>query len=263
MQLINDNATLVAYIPNVVSAVEGENNLFKKITPQLTTAEAWFFRNIVKESAITTDAQKLFACSVVANEAFRMAIPSLNVILTSNGFGIVSNQTTAPASKERTESLIEALIAQRDNAIEQLVFLLNGRNTKFAGTVFSGFEAQRMQGLTSHLYEKFAEQRSEIFRLQSKLAEDVLSDEVLSQMIDATYVDESGRSAGISFLFAYVPGIIIKQLKGEFCKDDIRRVVDYLRTHPDTFLNWADSSAAKHWQDYTFKNDKSYGGYWL
>lgn len=263
MQLINDNATLVAYIPNVVSAVEGEDNLFKKITPQLTTAEAWFFRNIVKESAITTDAQKLFARSAVASEAFRTAIPSLNVILTPNGFGIVSNQTTAPASKERTESLIEALIAQRDNAIEQLVFMLNGQHTKFFGTVFQVYEAQRMQGETKHLFDKFIEQRSAILRLQTALCNEVLSAEVLQQMVNNTYTDEASRSVAIEYLFSLVPDIIVRQLKGEDCKEDIRRVVDYIRTNPTAFPNWATSQAAKHWEDHTFKNDKKYGGYWL
>jgi len=263
MNIITDNAVLAAYIPNVVTSCEGESSLFEKLAPMLKVAELWFCRKVCGIPALVNEDAMHMARSIVACEAFRMAVPSLNVILTANGFGIVSNNTTAPASKERTESLVEALVEQRDNAIEQLVFLLDGTGTQFKHTVFQGFDAQKMQGLTSHLMDKFTEQRSAVFRLQTTLAEEVLSDEVLGQMTSETYYDESERTNGIAHLFQYVPGIIVKQLQGEDCKDDIKRVVNYLRTHPALFPHWADSSAAEHWRDYTYQNDKSKGGYWL
>lgn len=264
MNIIKDNDMLLSYIPNVVSAVEGESDLYTKLLPHLALAESWFYRKVCKQIALQSseDAMSL-ARTIVATEVFRAAIPSLNVILTANGFGIVSNQTTAPASKERTESLIEALVEQRDNAIEQLAFCLSGKHLQFANTIFQGFEAQRMQGFTSHLFDHLIEQRSAVVRSQTTLAEDVLSEEVLKDMVAATYADETSRSAGVAFLFAYVPGIIIKQLKGEDCKNDICRVVEYLRTHPEFFPQWEQSHAAKHWQDYTYKNDKKSGGFWL
>ena len=264
MNIIENNDMLLSFIPNVVSSVEGESDLYTKLLPHLTVAESWFYRKVCKAVAIHVSEEAMsLARAIVAAEAFRAAIPSLNVILTANGFGIVSNQTTAPASKERTESLVEALVEQRDNAIEQLVFLLSGSATQFAGTVFCGFEAQRLQGFTSRLFDRFTEQRSAVFRLQTTLAEDVLSEEVRNQMVALTYHDETERDPGFGYLFAYVPGIIIKQLKGEDCKDDIRRVVEYLRTHPEYFPHWAQSHAAKHWQDFTYKNDKNSGGFWL
>lgn len=264
MNIIQDNDTLMAYIPNVVTSVEGEKDLFTKLIPYLNVAENWLYRKVIKPVAILSvrEGMDLARC-IVAAEAFRMAIPSLNVILTANGFGIVSNQTTAPASKERTESLIEALIELRDNAIEQLVLMVDGRSTQFAGTVFRGFDAQRMQGRQTHLFQQFDEQRSGIIRLQTALAESALSEEVLKNMVELTYHDETERDPGYDTLFAYVPGIILKQLKGEPCGDDIRKVVNHIRIHPEYFPNWAESHAAKHWQDYTYKNDKKRGGYWL
>ena len=52
------------------------------------------------------------------------AVPSLDLVLTPNGFGIVSNQNVAPASRERVSRLIASLETSRDNAIEQLVTYL-------------------------------------------------------------------------------------------------------------------------------------------
>lgn len=262
MTVIENNAQLMQYIPNVVSAVEGEDTLYDKISSHMDAAASWFFRYICKGSAVTTELLPLVR-SVVAAEAFRAALPSLNVILTANGFGIVSNQSTAPASKERTESLVEALIAQRDNAIEQLAFELNGRGTPFDGTVFRGFEAQRMQGFNSHLLDKFMEQRSALIRLQTTLAMDALSTAVCSEMTALTYADEAERPGHINRLFAFVPDIIVRMLKGQEVKADVRRVVEYIRTHEAEFPGWADTQTAKHWADYTYKNDKKSGGFWL
>lgn len=264
MQIIQDNATLMAYIPNVVSSVEGEQNLYEKITPHLTVVESWLFRKVVNEATVATHDEVMgLVRTIVACEAFRLAVPSLNVIMTSNGFGIVSNSTVAPASKDRTDALCEALIELRDNAIEQLVFALSGVGTKFIGTVFQGFEAQRMQGVTTHLFDKFWEQRAQIFRLQHDLAADAVSELIMSDVTNATYTDHVERTASIDHLHALLPGIIVKQLKGENCKDDIKRVVDYIRTHTTAFPYWSTSEAAKNWEDYTFKNDKKAGGYWL
>ena len=264
MDIIKDNDQLLAYIPNVVTAVEGEDSLFTKLTPYLTVTESWLYRKVCKAVAIHTssEAEDLARC-IVATEAFRMAVPSLNLILTANGFGIVSNSTVAPASKDRTDSLQATLVELRDSAIEQLALLVDGKCTQFSGTVFRGYDAQRMQGRTARLFELFTEQRSAIFRLQATLAEEVLSDEVLHQMTDQTYHDESELDPGYGVLFAYVPGILVKQLKDEPSGEDIRKVVHHLRTHPEYFPNWAESHAAKHWQDYTYKNDKKRGGIWL
>lgn len=262
MTIINDNATLSKYIPNVVTAVEGEDNLFTKIHVHLLLAERWFFGNVCKEAALTEELMPL-ARTVVAAEAFRNAIPSLNVILTANGFGIVSNTSVAPASKERTADLAEALVAQRDNAIEQIVMELQAVGTLFAGLLFRGFEAQRMQGITTNLFDKFREQRLKLFVIQDTIADEVISTEVLDEMRAAVYTDEAVRPIKLNFLFAAVPGIIIKKLKGEECREDVKRVVQFIRIHPDDFPNWSESEAAKHWADYTFQNKKSSGGFWL
>ena len=60
----------------------------------------------------------------VANEAFRMAVPSLDLVLTPNGFGIVNNQNVVPALKERIERLMFSLAQMRDKAVSTMVIAL-------------------------------------------------------------------------------------------------------------------------------------------
>lgn len=62
---------------------------------------------------------KVTMARIVAFDAFRSAIPHLDIILTPNGFGIVNNSNIAPASKKRVERLINSLLDNRDNEIEE------------------------------------------------------------------------------------------------------------------------------------------------
>lgn len=52
-----------------------------------------------------------FACMIrtVCLRAAYEAVPAMDIVITPTGFGIVSNQTTAPASRDRVEALREQL----------------------------------------------------------------------------------------------------------------------------------------------------------
>ena len=267
MQFITNNEKLLQYIPNVVAEVEGEATLFEKITPHVERAEQWFISNITTPAWIGAQQEKVtlnaYACAIIAAEAFRTAIPSLDVILTENGFGIVSNQTVVPASRDRINALIESLIETRDVTIEQLVIMLGGTGSKFAGLIFRGYEAQRMQGVTSHLYAKYLEQQPRIIVLQRNLAAEAVSINIMGQLVEVAYSDRDSMDVHKRYLIEQLTNIIVLQLEGKDAKKDIWRVVDYIRTRPSVFPDWAMSEAAEYWRDKTFKNDKKLGGYWL
>ena len=133
MKIITDNTTLLDLVPNVLTTVEGEKTLYDKLEPWLITAEQWVcdtftgsqeLETIAADSTTTVWQQ---VANVIACEAMRQAIPSLDVVLTPNGFGIVSNQNVAPASKERVERLIESMTAGRDLNIDYLLDSLSER----------------------------------------------------------------------------------------------------------------------------------------
>ena len=111
--LIPDNTTLLKYIPNTLKAVAGEASLYDKIQYHLLHAETWLTDTFVSTDTMSriktySDITPLlhFCRIIVASEAMLHAIPQLDLILTPNGFGIVSNQNIAPASKERIERLL-------------------------------------------------------------------------------------------------------------------------------------------------------------
>ena len=73
----------------------------------------------------TEDAKLLKLCQrVIAVDAFLHSIPEMDLVLTDAGFGVISNQDVAPASKERIANLTAGLQAKLDEALDRLVVYL-------------------------------------------------------------------------------------------------------------------------------------------
>lgn len=73
----------------------------------------------------SSDARLLKLCQrVIAVEAFLKSIPEMDLVLTDSGFGVISNQDIAPASKERVANLTAGLQAKLDEAKDRLVTYL-------------------------------------------------------------------------------------------------------------------------------------------
>ena len=77
------------------------------------------------ENRAEADAALLKLCQrIVSIAAFLASIPELDVVLTAAGFGVVSNQDMAPASKERVAALTAALQKRLDESKDRLVTFL-------------------------------------------------------------------------------------------------------------------------------------------
>ena len=161
--LIQDNATLQKFVPNTLKAVTGESSLFDKIAPQLALSEQWLTSTFLSEKvgdALTEDNAILpYARMAIAADAMLHAVPQLDLVLTSNGFGIVSTSAIAPASKERIERLLAALEKQRDDALAVLLPLLAANAAwgdsspyeYFAATLFPMLDIVTMLGCNDHI----------------------------------------------------------------------------------------------------------------
>ena len=115
-KLITNDQQLRRYLPNAFDTVEGETTFHEKILPWLDQAERWVFTQFIgddfaPELLAMEETEPLRTCAtlVVVHEAFMRAVPSLDLVLTPNGFGIVSNQNIAPASPHRISRLLGSL----------------------------------------------------------------------------------------------------------------------------------------------------------
>ncbi len=151
MNTIITEEYLRSLIPHVLPSVEGEPSLEDTLAPYITTAEEWAHENFAPADLQLSEAATDIFEKIVVYHAFLSAIPSLDLILTPNGFGIVNTPTIAPASRERIEHLQQSIEALRDTSIEQLLHRLASDEDwqrsvpgkYFASTLFPNFHLCR------------------------------------------------------------------------------------------------------------------------
>ncbi len=101
--------TIGKYIPNVLTEVEGETPLFDKLAPFIASTRMQLERSILGSDDFLSPAHNELALKIVVAEAFADAAPSLDVVITPSGIGVINTDNLAPASKERVERLIASL----------------------------------------------------------------------------------------------------------------------------------------------------------
>lgn len=112
-----DQQTFEKYVPAFASA---DSSTFERMLPYIET-----MTRAVEEREVKTDglAEPLLSAieRYVCVAAARKAAPQLDLVLTANGFGVVSNQNVAPASRDRVNALIERLRIDESEAFDMLL----------------------------------------------------------------------------------------------------------------------------------------------
>lgn len=286
MKLITSEEILRRYIPNVLASVKGEVPLIDKLTSFLDIAEEWVAHTFTSESMFSTiagyaDANviKTYAAKVVVCEAFKNAVPSLDLILTPNGFGIVSNSNVAPASKERVNRLIDSLEAERDNAIRLLLSSLPGDATwitstqceYFSATMFPNLDICDYLSVTHQQWKKYQEVRATLLEIEQHIATQFLGTEQLD-----VFRKEAMSPSSTSYLMKSVIRSLraheAQVLKNRLSTPEptvctpptaLVSIVNIIRNNSDVFTEWHNSSINQLFQPRIYKNEKDDKGYWF
>ena len=103
MKLITTDAQLRAHIPNIIASVKGETPLIERLSLFLDLAEDWVKTTFTSESTFNTicgytdsNPVKILTARLVVADALHRAIPSLDIVLTPNGFAVVNTSNLAP-----------------------------------------------------------------------------------------------------------------------------------------------------------------------
>jgi hypothetical protein len=282
MKLITSDEQLRLLIPNVLATVEGEPTLIEKLYPYLETAEQWAIDTFVPEAILDEIAEadsfgpnerfRFPLEKIVACHAYMTAIPSLDLILTPNGFGIVSNQNVVPASRERVDALITSLESQRDAAIEALILRLSSRSAwrespqgqYFAATMFPFLNLCRRLAIREHIWDSYQQLHERLIKIENVLADTYFSQEQMQ--VFRSHVITQGRSASdlesqiIRSLQSYELQLLTDIQVHPQCYYDL---VNVIREHPDTFAAWHSSPVAVLYTPPVYNNKKESGGYWF
>lgn len=260
MMIAND-AELRQYIPNALVTVSGEQSLYDKLQVELQLSETWFARIFgVVESTPT-------ACKIIATDAFIRAIPSLDLVLTANGFGIVSNNTIAPASRDRVDRLLSSLEQNRDFAIDQLLHeLLQSAEwrTTPQGKFFTATLFPKPLAFPDTLYRGkawvyFEQVHASLVLIEQELAEKFISREVYARLRCAVEPTDDEQA-----LIVQLQAIELDLLQGKpLPYKDLVMIVEYIRSHEEIFPEWQTSRTAELYKPHAFQNEKSSTAYWF
>lgn len=280
MKIVTSNDILMGMVPNVVTTVEGEKTLFEKMNHQLELSEAWALDTFTGAGVLDEIAGDpsstgwRYLASLIVADALRRAIPSLDVVLTPNGFGIVSNSNVAPASKERIERLIQQMATQRDHFINMLLSDLKCRSSWRDSHQFAWFTESLISWPKACVtavndriregqqWDQFLQLRQRAITIEDAIAERWISYGVMQQLrVELMTVN----NATVHQVALKVRSCVFNELRGlQRNHWDLDRIVNYIRNNADIFPTWATSDTARLYNNPpVFKNKKDSPGYFF
>ena len=281
--LITDNTTLLRYIPNTLKAVAGEASLYDKIQYHLQQSETWLTNTFV--SADTMSRIKTYSdttpllhhCRMaLAADAMLHAVPQLDLILTPNGFGIVSTSNIAPASKERIDRLLASLEKLRDDALAIVLAMLpdahhwtsSAQYDYFTATMFPTLDIVTSLGYSDHIWQRYQDLHTQLLTIENRLESDFFSHELMTVLRTANILskwDNTLDSTQYKRIYQRIAAIEFSVLRiGEYPMPSITDTVNIIRTaNGNLFSEWKQSDTAKLFEDHGYKNKKQSAGYFF
>lgn len=276
-QLITTDAQLLRHIPNSIAPVRGEHPLFDRIRLHLDLAEDWVTRTFTSEHTFNTIIEynpenpvRNLTERLIATEALLRAIPSLDIILTPNGFGIVSTTNLAPASKPRIDRLIDSMLQTRDASIAALLprlpdasrWLQSEQAEFFGATLFPDLSVVDSVAPTANKWDKYLELRTQLIDLEASLADEWFSHEQMNEfrLLQLQHKLPAPQQPVVDSIKAQ----LIRYLRdGSFSSRRLADIVTLIRRDPDHFRKWHSSSTAQLFSPPKFQNLKTNAGYFF
>ena len=278
MRLITSEEQLRQHLPNIVQTVKGETPFIERISTFIDLAEDWVKTTFTSESTFNTicgyadnNIIKTQTARLVVADALRRAIPSLDIVLTPNGFGIVNSSNIAPASKPRVDRLVGSMLSHRDDCIAALLpelvgaskWLSSSQAEYFGSTLFPTMDiVDAIGGATGSKWDKYQELHPQIYDLEASLAEEWFSPELMAQL---RWENLRGSLTGPrKSVVLVIQSQIVAYLKGgTFNSRRLADIVNYVRQRSDDFPEWHSSDTAKLFAPPVFRNVKKSAGYFF
>jgi hypothetical protein len=277
-KLITTDEQLRSHLPNIIASVKGETPFIERLTVFLDLAEDWVRTTFTSETTFNTicgytesNPLKVLTSRLVVADALRRAIPSLDIVLSPNGFAVVNTSNLAPASKPRVDRLIGSMLSHRDDCIAALLpglvgaskWLTSSQADFFGATLFPDLAIVDSVGnVQGCRWDKYLELRPQVIDLEASLAEEWLSPELMSAL----------RSENLRGDLPPVRHDVVRQIKaqliaylhrGMFNSRRLADIVNIIRHRPSDFPEWHRSDTARLFTPPVFRNRKEAPGYFF
>lgn len=278
MKIITTDEQLRTFVPNVFASVAGEPTFYQKLEPFLLSAESWTAQQLTGSAALDEISlmppehiERHLLSVIIVSEAFRQAVPSLDLVLTPNGFGIVSNTNVVPASKERIVRLVDTLESTRDDAISSLLPYLDKLDSwanteqqeRFKATLFPLPSMIVKLGYSTKIWQSYLSVLNQLAIVETEIAEQWLSPEYM-QLLRSYGLNESEAPAPDRRILDGVRRAVLSAVKNSRLPVPLLdSLVNYIIGHPEEYQVWHESDTAKLFNPPVFVNKKeSHGYFW-
>ena len=278
MKIITTDEQLRSHLPNIIASVKGETPLIERLAHFLDLAEDWVKTTFTSEPTYYTicgytdsNPIRIASARLVVADALRRAIPSLDIVLTPNGFGVINTPNITPASKQRVDRLIGSMLSHRDDCIAALLPALVGASKWlnsdqadfFGATLFPTLEiVEMLPGNATTKWERYLELRPQVIDLEASLAEEWFSPELMSALRAENLRSDLTEERGIAV--RQIKAQLVGYLKaGSFNSRRLVDIVNYIRVNDSDFEEWHNSATAQLFAPPVFKNNKNSSGYFF
>lgn len=268
---------LSAFVPNNMVAAHGEHSLLEKIAPELERAEAWVRSTFYDFPSCNASGYDDFtfniAARVVALEAMRASFPALNLVLTPNGAAVVSNNNLTPASKERSQSLLDNLEERRDIAINDLLrhlrvkpdWVASPLSEPWRATLFHDLEISRhFLGDKNISYHRALQRIEQVKGVEASLADDFISWPVMKALRLSSISGNASLDITESNLIATIRSQSLEVLRGgAISTSRMLSLVNEIRSSCKFYSMWKHSDTGRAYRNHRFQNRRDDSGYFF
>lgn len=203
--------------------------------------------------------------AVVCCTAFLSRMRSLDVVLTSTGFGVVSTQDTAPASQERVNNVEREIRNERLRRLNACIRALKevpGWGESESGMCYiphicwHSYLMQNFMGFNEHSEEKWWAVQPQIREAVEQLRQ-LISPELMDKMRDMEAAPQDSDSDYFKLALKCKVAVAYYAIKDMTTwKSRCRGILDYVEKHLNDFPEYRDSETyvAHHTKGY--QNDK-------
>lgn len=277
-KLITTDAQLRSHLPNIIASVKGEMPFIERLALFLDLAEDWVKTTFTSETTFNTicgytdsNPLKVLTSRLVVADTLRRAIPSLDIVLSPNGFAVVNTSNLAPASKPRVDRLIGSMLSHRDDCIAALLpglvgaskWLTSSQADFFGATLFPDLRiVDAVGGATGSKWEKYLELRPQVIDLEASLAEEWLSPELMAALRSETLRGDLTEKR-CEIIRQIKTQVVAFLRSGSFSSRRLADIVNYIRLNPESFSEWHQSETAKLFAPPVFRNERKASGYFF
>ena len=218
--------------------------------------------------AVSVDKALMNDCHIyVCCDAFLRRLRHFDLVLTDSGFGVVSNDHVAPASRERVNALEAQLKRRKEESYCDILSNLTkvegwGNDPKarhlFQTVVYHIREAEDLTGKNDITASEWAALKRSFFDADFKIC-GVTGSGFMEELIRCVMTNTASdiQQTAISLVKQTMATMVVNDGQNPVQKEALRRLIDWLEDNKESFTSYTESKeyAARHAETYQNRKD--------